>query len=155
MNQIESTTSYEKDGFVVSTDRARLNIPAIHAFLTDSSYWARNISLQIVEKSIEHSFCFGLYNDKSELIGFARVVSDYSTFAWLADVFVVESYRGRGLGTWLLKCIVAHPELQGLRRWLLATRSAHEVYQVFGFKPLLKVHTFMEIYKPDIYEEIL
>jgi len=142
---------YKKDGFTISTDNARLDLQTIYNFL-NSVYWAKNISLAIVKKSIENSLCFGVYNHENELVGFARVVSDYATFAWLADVFILEKYRARGLAKWLIECIINHPELQGLRRWMLATRNAHGLYAKYEFKPLLKVETFMEIYRPNIYE---
>lgn len=140
-----------KGGFTITTDIAKLNLEVIFDFLANHSHWARNIPFSTMMKSIENSLCFGLFRD-NEQIGFARVVSDYATFAWLADVFILEDHRGKGLAKWLMECIVNHPDLQGLRRWILATRSAHGLYTKYGFVPLKKVDAFLEIYQPDIYE---
>jgi GNAT superfamily N-acetyltransferase len=133
----------------VDTDQSRLDLETIHVFLTDS-YWARGVPLEVVERSIRGSLCFGLY-DGNQQIGFARVISDCATFAYLADIFVLESHRGRGLGKTLMRAVVAHPSLQGLRRWLLATRDAHELYAQFGFAPLAAPDRFMERHKRDVY----
>ena len=132
------------------TDRAEdLDVGVIHAFLTES-YWARGISREIVERAIRGSLCFGLYHDERQ-VGFARAVSDRATFAYLADVFVVEDERGRGLARWLVATVLGHPELQGLRRWLLATRDAHGLYAGLGFAPLADPSIVMTIHRPDIY----
>lgn len=141
---------YEKD-YCISTDKSRLDIRVIHSFL-NTSYWAAGIPLETIERSIAGSLCFGVYR-ASEQIGFARVISDLATFAYLADVFILEAYRGRGLSKWLLETILAHPDLQGLRRWLLATRDAHELYQKFGFEPFNKPDRWMEIHNPEIYSK--
>jgi GNAT superfamily N-acetyltransferase len=118
------------------TDKARLDPHLIHRFLRDSSYWAQDRTLATVKKSIENSLCFGLYEGDQQ-VALARVVTDYATFAWLCDVFVIESHRSRGLAKWLVECIVAHPELKPLRLFLLATRDAHDLYHRFGgFEPL-------------------
>lgn len=138
-----------KEDFLISTDRARLNIKLIHRFLTDS-YWAKNIPYTAVEKSINHSLCFGVYHTNQQ-VGFARVISDYATFAYLADVFILEEYRGRGLSRWLMEYIFHHPELQNLRRWTLVTRDAHELYRKFGFTGLQKPERYMEILHPAPY----
>jgi GNAT superfamily N-acetyltransferase len=139
-------TLYElhRDAFTLSTDKARLNVPLIHDYLSQHAYWAQGRLLNTVRKSIEHSLCFGLYRDH-EQVGFARVVTDYATFAWLCDVFVLEAARRHGLGKWLIESIVAHPELQGLRRFLLATRDAHELYRRYGgFENLRAPERWME-----------
>jgi GNAT superfamily N-acetyltransferase len=120
------------DGYVISTDPALLDVGMIHDFLAHRSYWAQEIPLELVRRSIEHSLCFGLYAG-GEQAGFARVVTDFAVFAYLGDVFVLEAHRGRGLGTWLVETAVGCPELQGLRRWDLATNDAHELYRRFGF----------------------
>ena len=133
----------------VDTDKRRLDISLIHEFLTHS-YWARGIPRAVVEASIENSLCFGLY-EGSRQVGFARVVTDSATFAYLADVFIVESHRGRGLSKVLMMSIIAHPEMQGLRRWILATRDAHELYAQFGFRPLAAPERFMELHNPLVY----
>jgi len=115
----------------VSTDPARLDVGAIHTYLKDS-YWARGIPRQVVERSLRNSLGFGVY-DGDALVGFARVVTDLATFAYIGDVFVLEAYRGRGLSKWLMECMVEHPDLKDLRRWHLATRDAHGLYAKFGF----------------------
>lgn len=129
--------------FAISTDKSKLDLAVIHDFLK-SSYWAENIPWSIVKKSINNSLCFGIYEEKKQ-VGFARVISDYATFAYLADVFILESYRGQGLGNWLIQSILEHPELQGLRKWLLATKDAHGLYRQYGFQDLKRPDTYMEI----------
>lgn len=132
--------------FVISTDKSKLNVDTIHNYLCNESYWAKNIPVETVIKSIDGSCCFGLYvneNSIAKQIGFARVVTDYATFAYLADVFVLETYRGKGLSKWLMKMIMNCPDLQGLRRWLLATKDAHGLYTKFGFSALDKPERIM------------
>ena len=124
-------TEYQRDSYVISTDKSKLNLHLIHNFLNHSSYWAQGRPLAIVQKSIEHSLCFGVYAG-AEQVGFARVVTDHATFAWLCDVFIVETHQGQGLGKWLVECVVAHPELQRLRLSVLATSNAHELYRRYG-----------------------
>ncbi len=140
---------WSQDEFEISTDPSRIDVAAVHDFLS-TSYWAKGIPLEIVRRSIQNSLCFGIYRSK-EQIGFARVITDRATFAYLADVFVIEEYRGRGLSKWLMQCILAHPELQGLRRWSLATRDAHGLYRQFGFRELKSPERFMELHDPDVY----
>lgn len=124
-----------RDGDVlVSSDPARLDLDVVHGFLSEASHWAPRIPREIVARSIRHSLCFGAY-DGQEQVGFARVMSDYATFAYLADVFVLPSHRGRGIGKQLMATITSHPALQGLRIWLLYTRDAHGLYRQFGFTP--------------------
>lgn len=132
----------QQDDFFISTDKTKLDITVIHHYLCNESYWAKNIPLGMVQKSINGSLCFGLYNHKSQ-IGFARVITDYATFAYIADVFILRQYRGRGLSKWLMQEITGHPGLQGLRRWMLATRDAHGLYAQFGFLPLDKPERIM------------
>jgi GNAT superfamily N-acetyltransferase len=139
-----------RNGFTISTDKSRLDVPAIHDFLCNFSYWARNVPLATVQKSIENSLCFGVYEGDRQ-VGFARVISDYAVFAYLADVFILEAYRGRGLAKWLVACIISYPELQGLRRWMLATKDAHGLYAQYGFNPLSKPERFMEASQPAAY----
>ncbi len=146
---MSSTEQSSIAAVVVDTDPRRLDVPLIHAFLT-SSYWARGIAIERVRQSIEHSLCFGLY-DAGRQVGFARVISDYTTFAYLADVFVVESHRGRGLSKQLMMAMRAHPRLQHLRRWMLVTRDAQGLYAQFGFAPLAAPERMMECVDPDIY----
>ena len=130
----------------ISTDRRRVQVDVVHGFLA-SSYWSPNVARESVERAIAGSLCFGVYETASKperQIGFARVVTDYASFAWIGDVFIDESARGRGLATWLMEVIAGHPELQNLRRWLLATRDAHELYAKTGFTPLARPADFME-----------
>lgn len=119
----------------VTSDRARMDLAVIHAFLSQESYWAKNISREIVERAVEHSLCFGAFEGDDQ-VGFARVITDYATFAYLADVFVLPSHRGRGIGKQIMEAIAQHPELHGLRRWHLVTRDAHALYAQFGFEPI-------------------
>ncbi len=130
--------------YTVSTDKAWLDLEAIHSFLT-SSHWAAGRSLDTVKRSVENSLTFGLYKGRDQL-GLARVVTDYATFAYLAEIFVLEPYRGRGLGKWLMEVVLSHPDLQGLQRWLLATVDAHEFYRKYRFAELKHPEIFMEIY---------
>ena len=143
MMQTDSINEWRKADFVISTDRSRLNIEFIHSFLSTRAYWAIGRSLEVVQRAIENSLNFGVF-DGSKQIGFARVVTDYATFGWLADVFIIDEYRGRGLGIWLIEVITSHPNLQGFRRWILATRDAHELYRRFGFNELVNPQRYME-----------
>jgi GNAT superfamily N-acetyltransferase len=135
--------------FLISTDRSRLDVDAIHAFLT-GCYWAKGVPKDTVIRAIENSLCFGLYCNGQQA-GFARVVSDYATYAYIGDVFLLETHRGRGLAKWLMECIVSHPSLQGLRRWTLATRDAHSLYAQFGFTPLRAPDRWMERHDSNVY----
>ena len=144
-----TSPSSSPPGITVDTDRRRLDRGLIHEFLTQS-YWARGISRSVVDASITHSLCFGLYENDRQ-VGFARVITDRATFAYLADVFVLESHRGRGLAKVLMTAVVEHPEVQGLRRWLLATRDAHGLYAQYGFRPLPAPERFMERHDPEVY----
>jgi GNAT superfamily N-acetyltransferase len=140
------TTEWRRGEYLISTDESRLNVELVQAFLKNS-YWASGIPVEIVRRSIENSLVFGVYAD-DEQVGFARVVTDYATFAYLADVFVLEAHRGRGLGKWMMQVITSHPRLQGFRRWMLATRDAHELYRKYGFAELERPEIFMEIVVP-------
>jgi GNAT superfamily N-acetyltransferase len=139
-----------REEFVVSSDAARLDLEVIHGFLT-SCYWAKGIPREVVARSIEHSLCFGVYDGGGAQVGFARVISDFATVAYLGDVFVLETHRGRGLSKFLMESITQHPELQGLRRWILLTRDAHELYAQFGFTPIARPANYMELHNPDVY----
>jgi N-acetylglutamate synthase-like GNAT family acetyltransferase len=141
----------EMGRFLISTDRSKLDVDVIHRFLA-RSYWAEGIPRETVVRSIENSLCFGVY-DNARQIGFARVISDFATYAYLADVFILEPYRERGLGKELMASIMAHPDLQGLRRWSLGTRDAQGLYAQFGFRPVVntRARTVMEIVDPEIY----
>ena len=140
----------EKDGFVISTDPERLQPEVILGYLVNESYWAANRTEDQMRAAIENSLCFGLYRS-GEQVGFARVVTDYSTFAYLGDVFILPDLQGRGLGKWLMEIISAHPALQGFRRWVLATRDAHKLYEKYGFTSLKHPERWMEKAAPDAY----
>ena len=166
-----SSIEFKRGEFLISTDPARMDLEVIHGFLTNC-YWAKGIPREIVARSIEHSLCFGIYHDvagKSPLlatparsgapdsvgapqVGFARVISDFATVAYLGDVFVLDAYRGRGRGKWMMECIMRHPSLQGLRRWILLTRDAHGLYSQFGFTPVKAPERYMELHQAGIYE---
>ncbi len=137
--------------FVISTDRSRLDLDVIYGFLTNC-YWSKGIPREVVARSIEHSLCFGVYDGSGAQVGFARVVSDFATVAYLGDVFILESHRGRGLSKWLMESITQHPALQGLRRWILLTRDAHGLYKKFGFTPVKAPDRYMELHDPSVYE---
>jgi GNAT superfamily N-acetyltransferase len=147
--------------FLISTDKSKLDIETIHKFLAQS-YWSPNIPREIVARAIENSFCFGIYSGisssgtpyREKQIGFARVISDFATYAYLADVFVLEEFRGQGLSKWLMQCIMEHPALQGFRRFTLATKDAHGLYAQFGFKPLQSPDRYMERFDPDVYQKM-
>jgi len=137
-------------GYEISNDARRLDVDVIHGFLAEQSYWSRGIPRSTVERAIENSLCFGVYCGTTQ-VGFVRIVTDRATFALLADVFVLEAHRGKDLSKWLMRCVVAHEDLQGLRRFLLLTSDAHGLYSQFGFEPIGSPARFMEILRPDIY----
>ncbi len=140
-----------KEGeFIISTDKNRLQIDVIHRYLSEESYWAQNRTREQTETAIKNSLCFGVYRGENQ-IGFARVVTDYATFAYLGDVFILEEYRGRGLSKWLMQVIINHQDLQGFRRWILATKDAHLLYEKFEFSALRFPERWMEKTAPNAY----
>jgi GNAT superfamily N-acetyltransferase len=141
----------QRDAFTVSTAKELLDIQVIQDFLANESYWAQGIPISVVKQCIENSLCFGIYDQEQKQVGFARVISDYATYAYIADVFILKDQRGKGLSKWLMECIMIHPDLQGLRRWSLATRDAHGLYVRYGFTPLRSPERWMEISNPDVY----
>jgi GNAT superfamily N-acetyltransferase len=141
--------TFEREGYLISTDPAKCDRDAIHAYLV-RAYWCEGIPRETMERAIANSLCFALFRGKAQ-IGFARVITDSATYAYLCDVYVLEDYRGKGLGKWLMECVMAHPALQGLRRFSLATRDAHGLYRQFGFRELSKPESMMEILRPNIY----
>ena len=143
--------SWERGDYLISTDRSRLDVELIHDFLSRTSYWASDRTLEVVQRSIENSLVFGIYKENDQ-VGFARVVTDYATFAWVADVFVLAEHRGRGLSKWLMGVMLSHPRLQGFRRWVLATKDAHALYTRFGFIPLHRPERWMERPDPNMLE---
>ena len=136
--------------YEISTDAHRLNVGVVHKFLAEDSYWSPGIPRATVERAIQNSLCFGVFH-RAKQIGFARVVTDKSTFALLADLFILEAHRGKGLSKWLMRCVVGHEDLQGLRRLLLLTSDAHGLYRQFGFQELGNPSRFMEVLRQDIY----
>ena len=143
----------QKGDFTISTNKHRLNVQYIHHFLSTQSYWAENVPIDVVERSIEGAMCFGVYANGKQ-IGFARVITDCATFAYLADVFIDPCFRGQAIGKWLMEVIIAHPNLQGLRSFMLATRDAHELYKKVGFRALESPERFMRITNPEVYKRL-
>jgi GNAT superfamily N-acetyltransferase len=141
---------HRRGQFLVSTDPARLDLDVVHGFLTNC-YWAKGIPLEVVRRSIAHALCFGVYDGSGAQVGFARVISDFATVAYIGDVFVLETHREHGLGKWMMECIMQHPALQGLRRWILTTRDAHGLYSQFGFTPVKFPERHMERHDADVY----
>ena len=148
MNQL---TIFKND-YCISTDKAKLDIDSIHNFLSTQAYWCLNIPKDTVENAIEHSLCFGVY-EKQQQIGFARIISDFSTIAYLGDVYIVRDYRGRGLSKWLMETIMAYPDLQGLRRWILLTGDAHQLYRQFGWTEIADPGKWMELHNKNAYAQ--
>jgi GNAT superfamily N-acetyltransferase len=146
------TYEIQKDDYLVSDDKQKIDLTFVHEYLSKESYWAQNIPVDVVKRSIENSISYGVYHSGKQ-VGFARVVTDKATFAYLADVFIIESYRGKGLSRMLLECIHAHPDVQGLRRWMLGTRDAHGLYTKFGWSPIPYPDRFMQLHFPDVYKK--
>jgi ribosomal protein S18 acetylase RimI-like enzyme len=145
------TDAARPPGYEISTDQARFDLPAIHAYLT-RSYWSPGIPLEIVERAVRHSLCYGVYESATgSQVGFTRVATDYATFAYLCDVYVLEEHRGHGLAKWMMREVMAHPALTGARRIMLATRDAHGLYRQAGFVEAGRAGNLMEIVRPDIY----
>lgn len=151
MSDISAAELWQRGDYTISTDRSRLDINLIHDFISNHSYWGKGRAREVVERSIENSLAFGLYHGDQQL-GFARIVTDYATFAWVADVFIVPEHRGRGLSKWLMEIIIAHPQLQGFRRWVLATKDAQGLYEQFGFIKLHRPERWMERPDPNMKE---
>jgi len=149
--EINMIQEYRNNNFLVSTDIAKLDLEAIHDYLS-SSYWAQDIPKEVFARSIKNSLCFGVY-DGEQQIGLARVISDYATYAYLGDVYILESHRGQGLSKWLMECIMAHPDLQGLRRFSLVTKDAHGLYRMYGFTALKNPDSYMEIVNQEVYRK--
>ena len=147
---VPETREWQRAGFSISTDPEKVDLGAVHAYLSES-YWAHGIPLAVLQRAISASLCFGLYRGH-EQVGFARVVTDHATFAYLCDVYVLPEYQGRGLGKWLIACVMEHPSLQGLRRIMLRTRDAHGLYAPFGFAAGSEPEKLMEIVNRSVYE---
>ncbi len=140
-----------RGGYSVTTDASRMDLDVIHGFLREAP-WSREVPREIVERSMRHSLCFGVFEGERQA-GFARVISDYATYAYVCDVFVLESHRGQGLALWLLQCVMRHPDLQGLRRWVLTTKDAHPLYEKVGFVRTRVPERYMDWMRPDLYIE--
>ncbi|WP_130733952.1 GNAT family N-acetyltransferase [Flavobacterium sp. J27] len=140
----------QKEAFYISTDKEMLDIEAIHDFLSTKAYWSLHIPKETVIKSIENALCFGVYYEHKQ-IGFARIITDYATIAYLGDVYIVEAYRGNGLSKWLLETVMNHPELQGLRRWILLTGDAHGLYRQYGWTDIVDATKWMELHHKNVY----
>jgi len=156
LDSLEATSDssqefWRRGEYTISTERSRLDVELIHDFVSNQSYWGRGRAREVVERSIENSMAFGIYHGEQQ-VGFARIVTDYATFAWVADVFVMPEYRGRGLAKWLMEVILAHPRLQEFRRWVLSTKDAHGLYEQFGFIKLHRPERWMERPDPNMKE---
>ena len=144
---------WQRGEYTISTDRSRVDLDVVWGYLT-RSYWAERVPREIVERAVEHSLNFGLYRDEQQ-IGGARVITDYATFAYVADVFVLEEYRGNDLAVWMMECVAEHPDLQGLRRWMLGTRDAHALYENTGWTRIVTDDgRWMEKADPDVYRRM-
>lgn len=141
---------WTRDGFTVDTDPARVDLDVVHGFLS-TCYWAEGIPRDVVARSLAGSLNFGVYAADGAQVGFARLVTDRATFAYLADVFVLEAWRRRGLSKWLMECVTAHPDVQDLRRWVLLTRDAHALYRKFGFTAVANPERWMHRWDPEVY----
>ena len=139
-----------RDGLRLSTRMEEMDVDAVHAYLSGESYWARGVPREVVARSIQHSLCVGVFDGAAQ-VAFARAITDRATYAYLADVYVLESHRGRGISTWMMQAFTAHPDLQGLRRWMLMTHDAHGLYARFGFAPLAHPDRAMERTHPGVY----
>ena len=142
--------TYQKDDYLLTTDVSKMDVSAIHDFLCNESYWSKNIPFERVKKAVHHSLNFGVFHSGKQ-VGYARVISDYSTIAYLGDVYILNNFRGKGLSKWLMESVMNHPELQGLRRWILLTGDAHELYKKYGWATIHKPELWMEKHQPDVY----
>ena len=145
------TMHWTREKYLITTDPAAVDIDVVHHYLSTESYWAKGIPRETVARAVQHSICFSVLQEGA-LVGFARVTSDHATVAYMGDVFVLPAHRGRGIATWLMECITSHPDLQGLRRWMLATADAHGLYAKFGFTPMKAPARWMEKHDPDVYK---
>lgn len=148
LNQIDE---HQEGDFIVSTDPKRLDLAFTHHWLANEAYWSQGLPFIVFRRMIDHSLCFGVYHQSGKQVGFGRVVTDYTTFAWLTDVFIIDEYRGKGLSVFLMNCILDHPELKILRRWLLGTDHAHGLYRKFGFDELDHPENFLSRHRSQMY----
>ena len=145
-----SKAHHSTEGFVINTDRQKQDLKVVHDFLSNHSQWAKGIPIETVKISMDNSLNFGIFQDYKQ-VGYARVITDYATIAYLGDVFVLPEYRGRGLSVWLIEQVMSHPQLQGLRRWVLLTSDAHGLYEKYGWKRVPKPELYMEFFNPNTY----
>lgn len=144
------TLTVLKDNYSITTDRCKMDLKAIYDYLSIESYWSKGIPLETFKTSVKNSLNFGVFHQNKQ-IGFARIISDFATMAYLADVYILTEHRGKGLSKWLMEIILSHPDLQGLRRWILLTKDAHELYKKFGWKELKDPSKYLELHDPDVY----
>ena len=149
--QLMENLSVTRDNYLITTDKTQLDLHAVHQYLCNESYWSPGIPFETVKKAAEHSLTFIVLCGE-EQVGYARIISDYATFAYLGDVYILDAHRGKGLSKWLMETIMAHPQLQGLRRWCLATRDAHGLYAQYGWKPVANPAIWMEVHNPEVYK---
>ena len=160
MNSLSLIVEHFKGDFLISSDPGKLDLAFTHHWLSSEAYWSKGLPYKLFERMISHSLCFGVYHKNGNQVGFGRVITDYTTFAWLTDVFIIDEYRGKGLSVNLMNCIMDHPELRILRRWLLGTDHAHGLYRKFGFTDLDHPENFLtrhhsEMYTSGNYDELL
>ncbi len=151
MNNVDQIDEHQQGDFSVSTDPDKLDLAFTHHWLSTEAYWSEGLPFNIFNRMIDNSLCFGVYNQAGEQVGFGRVITDYATFAWLTDIFIIEEYRGKGLSVFLMNCILNHPELQILRRWLLGTDHTHGLYRKFGFEDLDHPENFLTRHRSQMY----
>jgi len=148
MHVIINDDAFLKKGYKISTDKSLIDFEVVYKYLNGDSYWANGIQAEKLRKAVENSMCFGVYDRENNQVGFARVITDQATFAYICDLFILPGFRGLGLSKWLVQSILGHPELQGLRRWSLATADAHGLYNQFGFTQITRPEVWMEIFSP-------
>ena len=151
MNPLNLIVEYHEGEFFISSDPARLNLAFTHNWLANEAHWSQSLPYKVFKRMVDHSLCFGVYHQSGKQVGFGRVVTDYTTFAWLTDVFIIDEYRGKGLSAFLMNCILDHPELKILRRWLLGTDHAHGLYRKFGFGDLDHTENFLTRHRSQMY----
>ena len=152
MNELASMQiiTATKGDYLITTDKAKMDITFIHHFLSTEAYWSKNIPLATVQRAFDHSLNFGVFHHGSQ-VGYARIISDFATICYLGDVFIIPEHRRKGLSKWMMEQVMAHPDLEGLRRWILLTRDAHELYRQFGWESIAHPDRWMEIHDPNVY----
>ncbi len=151
MNIVNQIVEHHEEEFLVSSDPEKLDLAFTHHWLADEAYWSKGLPFNVFKRMLDHSLCFGVYHQTGKQVGFGRVITDYTTFAWLTDVFIIDEYRGKGLSVFLMNCILDHPELKILRRWLLGTDYAHGLYRKFGFVELDHPENFLTRHHNQMY----